>query len=201
MDWLRFAILGLLTAAVAQPGPARPAPTVGRPAPGFSIAGIDGKTYSLESFRGKWVVLEWYNPSCPHTRKHYESGNLPRLQREWTTRGVVWLMVSTNVRRERAAEFVRRQHVAATAILMDPDAATARAYRARTSPHMFVIDPGGVLVYDGAMDDSPTSEGADVSRARNLVVAALTDGMAGRPIATPTSQPYGCGVNTQETEK
>ena len=181
-------------AAVIQPAQLAPTLAVGATAPEFSNESTDRRTYSLSAFRGKWVVLEWYNPSCPFTRRHYEGGNLPRLQREWTKRGVVWLTVSTTVRAERAAEFARRQLAAATAILMDLDGATARAYHAKTSPHVFVINPSGVLVYNGALDDSPDSDGSGRPPVRNFVSAALADGMAGRPIATATSEPYGCTV-------
>jgi DsbC/DsbD-like thiol-disulfide interchange protein len=136
----------------------------------------------------------YVNPGCPFTQKHYGSGNMPRLQREWTAKGVVWLTVSTSAPAEKADAYAKVANGAATAILMDLKATTAMAYTAKTSPHMFVIDPKGALVYNGAIDDKPTPDPADVVGAKNFVAAALTEGVAGRPITTPTSRPYGCVV-------
>jgi peroxiredoxin len=188
------ASIGLLLAVVVLSSLVVSAARVGDQAPAFSNVGTDGKTYSLEALKGKWVVLEWYNPGCPFTQKHYGSGNMPRLQREWTAKGVVWLTVSTSAPAEKADAYAKVANGAATAILMDLKATTAMAYTAKTSPHMFVIDPKGALVYNGAIDDKPTPDPADVVGAKNFVAAALTEGMAGRPITTPTSRPYGCVV-------
>lgn len=167
---------------------------VGERAPTFSNVATDGKTYTLDGLKGKWVVLEWYNPGCPFTQKHYGSGNIPRLQQEWTGKGVVWLTVSTSAPAEKATAYAKAAHAAATAILLDLQATTAMAYGAKTSPHMFVINPDGVLVYNGAIDDIPTPDPADLAKAKNYVSAALTEGMADQPITTPTSRPYGCTV-------
>lgn len=145
---------------------------VGEPAPDFSNVDTNGKTQSLSALKGKWVVLEWHNPGCEFTQKHYNSGNMPRLQKEWTAKGGTQ-----------------------TAVLLDADAATARTYEAKTSPQMFVIDPKGVVVYNGAIDDKPTPDVEDVAGAKNYVGAALTEAMAGRPVTTPTSRPYGCAVS------
>jgi peroxiredoxin len=180
----------ILLAGLAVSAAAR----VGERAPAFSNVGTDGKTYSLDALKGKWVVLEWYNPGCPYTQKHYGSGNIPRLQKEWTGKGVVWLTVSTSAPAEKATAYAKAANAAATAILLDLQATTAMAYAAKTSPHMFVIDPNGVLVYNGAIDDIPSPDPADLAKAKNYVSAALTEGMAGRPITTPTSRPYGCTV-------
>ena len=170
-------------------------PTIGARAPAFTNSGADGKTYSLESLRGKWIVLEWYNPSCPFTRQHYDSGAMPQRQRAWTSKGVVWLSVSTTARIERAAAFARSKGSAATAILDDLEANTAIAYQAKTTPHMFVIDSKGVLIYEGAFDDRPDSDRASSSEGRNFVDDALTSAMAGRPVETPVTTPSGCAVH------
>jgi peroxiredoxin len=187
-------VIGLtfwLMLAIIQPADSA-GPAIGAPAPAFSNRGADGRTYSLEVLKGKWIVLEWYNSSCPYTRGHYDNGVLPTLQRWWTARGVVWLSVSTTARLERAAAFARSKQGAATTVLDDTEAVTARAYGARTTPHMFVIDPKGVLIYKGALDEPDTSVS---SGGRNFVSDALTQAMAGRSVETPVTTPYGCAVN------
>jgi peroxiredoxin len=183
-----------LTLAIIQPADSS-GPAIGAPAPAFSNRGADDRTYSLDGLKGKWIVLEWYNPSCPFTRGHYDNGALPTLQRWWTARGVVWLSVSTTARLERAAAFARSKQGGATTVLDDTEAATARAYRAKTTPHMFVIDPKGVLVYKGALDDGPQPDASVSAGGRNFVSDALTQAMAGRSVETPVTTPSGCAVN------
>jgi peroxiredoxin len=170
-------------------------PAVGAPAPDFSNVGANGEIHSLGALKGKWIVLEWYNPSCPFTRQQYDSGALPQRQRAWTSKGVIWLSVSTTARIERAAAFARSKGGAATAILDDLEAKTARAYQARTTPHVFVIDPKGVLIYRGAFDDRPEGDRASSPGRRNFVDEALTSAMAGRSVETPVTTPYGCAVH------
>jgi peroxiredoxin len=184
----------VLASAVVLAPYSMSAAQIGERAPAFSNVGADGKTYSLDTLKGKWVVLEWYNPGCPYTQKHYGSGNMPRLQREWTGKGVVWLAVSTTAPAEKALAYAKANGAMPTAILMDLQATTAKAYQAKTSPHMFVINPDGVLVYNGAIDDKPTPDPEDVPGAKNFVSTALTQGMAGKAISTPTTRPYGCVV-------
>jgi peroxiredoxin len=128
---------------------------IGGAAPPFSNVGGDGQSYSLASLKGKWIVLEWYNPSCPYTRQHYDSGAMPRRQRQWTSKGVIWLSISTTARIARAAAFARSKGGAATAVLDDLEAKTAVAYQAKSTPHMFVIDPKGVLIYKGLSTTGP----------------------------------------------
>lgn len=169
-------------------------PEVGTKAPAFANVGADGKTYSLEALKGRWIVLEWYNPSCPSTRRHYESGAIPQRQRAWTSKGVIWLSISTTARIERAAAFARSQRGAATALLDDLETKTALAFRAKTTPHVFVIDPKGVLIYKGAFDDRREGVGSSAA-GRNFVDDALTSAMAGRPVETPVTTPYGCAVH------
>jgi hypothetical protein len=134
-------------------------------------------------------------------KKHYGSGNMQKLQREWTARGVVWLSVISSApgkqgyqTPEQSRAYVAQQKAAPTAVLLDPEGKVGQLYAAKTTPHMFVIDPKGVLVYNGAIDDKPTSDPADVNGATNYVSAALTAGMAGQPVAVPASKPYGCSV-------
>ena len=190
MSWIAL----VLAIATAQPvGSA--GPTVGAAAPAFSNVGADGHTYSLESLKGKWIVLEWYSPSCPFTRAHYDSGAMPQRQRVWTSKGVVWLSISTSARIERATAFARSTGGAATALLDDLEAKTAMAYQAKTTPHMFVIDPKGVLIYQGAFDDRPESDRVSAPERRNFVDDALSSAMAGRPVETPVTRPYGCAVH------
>lgn len=192
--------LAVLGAVLSVSSIAVSAARVGQPAPAFSNVGTDGKTYSLDSLKGKWVVLEWYNPGCPYTQKHYDSGNMPHLQREWTAKGVVWLTVSTSAPADKASAFAKAKNASPTAILMDLGATTAMAYQAKTSPHMFVINPNGVLVYNGAIDDKPTPDPADVPTAKNLVAAALTEGLAGR-FPYRRAGRYGCVVKYPESSK
>jgi peroxiredoxin len=170
-------------------------PKVGAAAPAFSNVDASGQRYSLDVLKGKWIVLEWYNPSCPFTRQHYESGAMPKRQREWTSKGVVWLSISTTARIERAAAFARSRNGAATAVLDDLEARTAIAYHARTTPHMFVIDPNGLLIYQGAFDERAESGRAPVGEGRNFVDDALRSAMAGRRVETPLTAPYGCAVH------
>ena len=174
---------------------------VGAPAPTFTVADNKGQPHSLADYKGKWVVLEWHNEGCPYVRKHYGSGNLQKLQKEWTAKSVVWLSIISSApgkqgyqTAEQSQAYVAQQNAAPTAVLLDPEGSVGRLYTAKTTPHMFVIDPSGVLIYDGAIDDRPTTDLADVDGAVNYVAAALKAGMAGQPVATPVSRPYGCSV-------
>lgn len=184
----------VLAIAIGQTGGSA-RPTIGAAAPAFSNLGSDGQRYSLESLKGKWIVLEWYSPSCPFTRAHYDSGAMPQRQRAWTGKGVVWLSISTSARIERATAFAGSTGGAATAILDDLEGKTAMAYQAKTTPHMFVIDPKGILIYQGAFDDRPESDRVSAPGRRNFVDDALTSAMAGRPVETPVTAPYGCAVH------
>jgi len=174
---------------------------VGEPAPNFTATDSNGKAHSLSSYRGKFVVLEWHNQGCPYTKKHYDSGNMERLQKEWTQKGVVWLTVISSapgtqgyVTAEQENDYMRRMHAAPTAALLDPTGDLGHLYSAKTTPHMFIINPDGVLIYDGAIDDKPTPDQADIPTSRNYVSLALSEAMAGKPVGTPTSRPYGCSV-------
>ena len=175
--------------------------TVGQPAPAFSVADSNGTTVSLADYKGKTVVLEWVNPECPYVRKHYDSGNMQATQRAATAKGVVWLSVNSthasHVDFKKPAAMVawtQQQGAAPTATLMDGEGKIGRTYAARTTPHMYVIDAKGSLVYAGGIDDKPSANPADVKTAKNLVNAALADMAAGRPVAQPVTRAYGCSV-------
>ena len=144
-------------------------PRVGAAAPAFSATDSQGKTDALDQFRGKYVVLEWHNQGCPYTRKHYVSGNMQALQKEWTAKGVAWFTVISSapgaqgyVTPTEENAYVAKMHAAPTAVLMDPQGKLARLYAAKTTPQMFVIDPAGKLIYDGAIDNRPTPYPDDV---------------------------------------
>ena len=191
-------VFGLLITFVSMPVTAG---KVGEPAPGFTSIDNTGKTHSLEGLKGKYVVLEWHNQGCPYVAKHYNSGNMQKLQREWTGKGVAWLTVISSARGqqghvtgEASQQYVRQQKAAPTAVLLDESGEIGRKYGAKTSPQMVVINPDGIVIYNGAIDDKPTTDLADVQGAKNYVSAALSDAMAGRPVAVATSQPYGCGI-------
>lgn len=185
------ATLGLVAALAPPPAAAT---NVGEKAPAFTNVTADGKSYDLASLKGKWVVLEWYNPGCPFVRKHYESGNMPKLQQEWTGKGVVWLSVATTTPAAEAADYAKSKMGAASGILLDSQAATSIAFGAKTTPHMYVIDPEGVVVYSGAIDDNSSPDAREIPASKNYVAAALTEGMAGKKITTSATRPYGCGV-------
>lgn len=192
------------TMACAQDGTAvanGPALEIGQAAPAFSVADTNGQTHSLDQYRGKWVVLEWLNHDCPYVRKHYDNGVMQALQKKYVDQGVVWLSVVSSAPgkqghfpNERANELTKEKKAVADAVLVDSPGTVGRAYGARTTPHMFVINPEGNLVYMGGIDDKPTSRAADLKTARPHVDLALQEAMAGKPVSVPTSQPYGCSV-------
>jgi peroxiredoxin len=180
---------------------ANAAPRIGEPAPAFSGTDTTGKIWTLEGLRGKPVVLEWTNHDCPYVRKHYGAGNMQALQREAAAAGYIWLSVISSapgkqghVGPAEADALTRTRNAVPTAVLLDPDGAIGRAYGARTTPHMFIVDEQGTLVYMGGIDDRPTSDPADIDGAINYVRAALADRAAGKPVAQPVSRPYGCSV-------
>ncbi|HET6933616.1 MAG TPA: redoxin domain-containing protein [Candidatus Angelobacter sp.] len=174
---------------------------IGAPAPGFGQVDSNGKMHKLSDYRGKYVVLEWHNQGCPYTEKHYNSGNMQRLQKEWTGKGVVWFTVISSgpgkqgfVTPAQENEYLTKMKAAPTAVLMDPAGTLGHLYDAKTTPEMFVIDPQGTLIYQGAIDDRPTSDQADIAGAKNYVNAALTEAMAGKPVTEAATRPYGCSV-------
>lgn len=173
----------------------------GKPAPDFTGVDSNGKIHKLSEFAGKTVVLEWTNNGCPYVHKHYDSGNMQSVQADATARGAVWLSIISsapgkqgNVTGAEANKLTLDRKAKPTAVILDPTGAIGRAYGAQTTPHMFVIDGKGVLRYQGAIDDKPTASPESLRGAKNYVLAALTDLAAGKPVATPETEPYGCGV-------
>jgi len=170
-------------------------------APDFKGVDADGKAQTLSQYRGKYVVLEWANQGCPYDRKHYLSGSMEALQKQWTAKGVVWLSVISSAPGQQgyvtAAEekdYLQKMHAAPTAAILDPSGTIGRLYAAKTTPHMFVIDPSGKVIYQGAIDDKPTPDKADLKGAHNYVSAALDEAMAGKAVETAATRPYGCSV-------
>jgi peroxiredoxin len=174
---------------------------VGKTAPNFSLPDTNGKTHSLADLKGKYVVLEWYQPDCPFVRKHYRSGNMQALQKEYTAKGVTWLSIDSSAPGEegnypasKLNEISTQDSAARTALLLDPSGEVGRLYGAKTTPDMYVIDPSGILVYKGAIDNKRSTDLADVKTATNYVKVALEAVMAGKTVATTATQPYGCSV-------
>jgi peroxiredoxin len=174
---------------------------VGAPAPAFTATDSRGQTESLAEYRGKYVVLEWHNQGCPYTKKHYVSGNMQALQKEWTAKGVVWFTVISSapgqqgyVTASEENDYLGKMHAAPTAVLLDPEGKIGHLYNAKTTPQMIVIDPAGNVIYDGAIDNRPTPDVDDIRGADNYVTDALTEAMAGKAVATAYTRPYGCSV-------
>jgi peroxiredoxin len=185
----------LVSVAAAQ------AARVGTPAPQFTATDSHAQAHTLSAYRGKYVVLEWHNQGCPYTQKHYNSGNMEGLQKEWTAKGVVWFTVISSapgkqgyVTDAEENEYLARMHAVPTAVLMDPEGKLGMLYGARTTPEMYVIDPQGKLIYEGAIDDRPTPDEEDIKGADNYLNDALNAAMAGKPVATAYTRPYGCSV-------
>ena len=173
----------------------------GSPAPDFKGTDSNGVQHTLSEYRGKFVVLEWANKGCPYDQKHYLSGSMENLQKEWTAKGVVWLSVISSAPGEQGYvtpseenTYLKTMHAAPTAALLDPTSAIARLYEAKTTPHIFVIDPAGKLIYQGAIDDKPTTDQQDLKGARNYLNETLTTAMAGEPVPVASTRPYGCSV-------
>lgn len=179
---------------------------VGNAAPDFTGTASNGKTFRLSDYRGKYVVLEWHNNGCPFVRKQYNSGNMQNLQKHWTSAGVVWFTILSSapgkqgyVTASEENDYLAKMHAAPTAALLDPNGDIGHLYDAKTSPHIFVINPQGVLIYDGAIDDKPTPDLADVPGAKNYVSLALEDAMAGKQVEIAATRPYGCSVKYSDS--
>lgn len=176
-------------------------PKIGAAAPDFTAVDSNGRNHKLGEFRGKTVVLEWTNDKCPYVQKHYATGNMQKLQQDATGKGVVWLTVVSSAEGAPGAvdgaganKLTADRKAAPTAVLLDPEGTVGKAYDARTTPHMFVIDSEGKLRYMGAIDDKPTTENADVAGARNYVAEAIADVAGGKEVAETITRPYGCSI-------
>jgi peroxiredoxin len=170
-------------------------------APSFALTDTNGKQHNLAQYKGKHVVLEWVNLGCPYVKKHYASGNMQTTQRQAVAKGVVWLSICSSAKWKQghlsAADWneeIAERKMASTAVLIDENGEVGRAYGAKTTPHMYIVDPNGVLIYQGAIDDSPSTKKESLQGARNHVLAALDEALSGKPVTVAVTQPYGCSV-------
>lgn len=190
-----------LVAGLALSFSALAGPSVGQPAPPFSAVDASGKTVSLADFKGRPVVLEWTNDGCPFVKKHYDSGNMQSLQKTYTAKNVAWLtVISSAPGKQGHADGAKAQKLSAdrgaapSAVLLDDSGALGRLYDAKTTPHLFVIDGAGTLVYAGGIDSVPTADPADIAGAVPYLKNALDDVLAGKPVAAAKTKPYGCSI-------
>ena len=194
-------LLSALTCLASTSLFAADSPAVGSAAPDFSITDSKGKTQSVSQYKGKYVVLEWFNPECPFVKKHYGSGNMQKLQEEFTGKGVVWLSVDSsapgkegNLSPVEAEKKMTDWKTHSTALLLDQDGKAAQAYAAKNTPHMFIINPEGKIIYEGAIDSKASPNPADIPSSTNYVRVALDEALAGKTVSNPTTRPYGCSV-------
>ena len=194
-------ILITLTSLAATAVFALDPPPVGSAAPDFSLSNSKGETHSLSQYKGKYVVLEWFNPQCPFVKKHYGSGNMQKLQEEYASKGVVWLTINSSapgtwgaLTPEQTDQKMTEWKMHQTALLLDPEGKTGRAYGAKNTPSMVVINPEGNIIYEGAIDSKPTPNPADIPNSTNYVRAALDESLGGKPVTTAQTKPYGCAV-------
>jgi peroxiredoxin len=194
-------LLGLLASLISTALFAADSPPVGSTAPDFSVTDSKGKTQSVSQYKGKHVVLEWFNPECPFVKKHYGSGNMQKLQEEFTGKGVVWLTIDSsapglegNLTAEQAEKKIAEWKTKQSALLLDPDGKAGRTYGAKNTPHMFVINPEGKIIYEGAIDSKATPNPADIAGSTNYVKVALDESLGGKPVSNATTKPYGCSV-------
>lgn len=176
-------------------------PPVGSAAPDFSVPDTNGKTESLSEYKGKYVVLEWFNPECPFVKKHYGSDNMQKLQAEYTDKGVIWLTIDSNapgtegnLSADQAKRVMNSWKTRQTALLLDPQSKVAKLYGAKNTPNMVVINPDGKIVYEGAIDSKATPNPADIPSSTNYVKNALDESLAGKPVSNAQTKPYGCSV-------
>lgn len=200
MKKIVFAFAALLF-ALASVSPVYAALTTGEAAPDFSLPDTAGQNHSLAEHKGSYVVLEWINHDCPFVKKHYDSGNMQQLQTEYTAKGVVWYSVASSAPEkqghytaEQWNELSAEKKSAASGVLLDPDGAAGKLYGAQTTPHMFIIDPDGKLIYQGAIDSKASTNPADIEGSENYVKKALDEAMSGQPVSNASTKAYGCSV-------
>lgn len=191
----------LLAAALFATGTSHAAPAPGQTAPDFSLLDGAGRKHSLSEFQGKFVVLEWTNPECPFVKKHYNSGNMAKVQKAARDKGVVWLAIDSSaagkegfLTPDAAKAAAQKEYANCADLLLDADGAVGKLYGAKATPHMFVIDPKGTLVYAGAIDSIPSADPNDIAKATNYVQTALDEALAGQPVKTAATKAYGCSV-------
>jgi len=196
----KILILGMMLLFLA-PNILHAAVTTGQPAPDFTLTDTNGQSHSLSQFKEKYVVLEWFNHDCPFVKKHYDSGNMQALQKEYTSKDVVWLSINSSAagkegyyNAEQTNQMMKDKTAAPTAVLLDSDGKVGQLYGAQTTPHMFIINPDGILIYQGAIDDKKSTDPADISSSKNYVESALDAAMAGQSVSESTTKSYGCSV-------
>jgi peroxiredoxin len=174
------------------------------PAPDFVLFDTTGKQHILSTYKGSYVVLEWTNQGCPFVQKHYNSGNMQSLQKEFTGKKVVWLSICSSAKGKEGSmtaeewnKVIAEKNINATAVLLDSDGSVGKQYGAKATPHMFIINPEGVLIYQGAIDDRPTTDVADIKGATNYVRQALNEAISGKKVSVPTTKAYGCSIKYQ----
>jgi AhpC/TSA family len=177
------------------------AAAVGQAAPDFTLKDASGKTVKLSDFKGKHVVLEWTNPGCPFVRKHYNSGNMASTQKDAMDKGVVWLAINSTetassdyLEPAKLVAWMKERQSVPSATLMDESGTAGKAYGARTTPHMYIVNPQGQLIYAGGIDSIPSSRADDIAKATNYVKTGLSEALAGKPLSAATTQPYGCTI-------
>ena len=197
----RQMIRAAVSASIFVAAQAYAAATVGQKAPDFTLTDTVGKTVRLSDFKGKHVVLEWHNPGCPFVRKHYDSANMQALQKEANTKGVVWLAINSTetghpdyLAPPKLGQWMVQQKAAASATLMDENGSVGKSYGARTTPHMYLVAPNGLLIYAGGIDSIPSARTEDIKTATNYVRLGLNEALAGKPLSQATTRPYGCSV-------
>jgi len=195
-SWVATAVL-----AVGLSGFAGAAVEVGKAAPDFTLPASNGSNVSLASFKGKYVVLEWFNDGCPFVKKHYEPGNMQKLQETYAAKDVVWLTINSSAKGKQghtdakgAEELRAKWAIKSQATLLDSAGKVGKLYGAKTTPHMFIINPEGNVIYQGAIDDKDTTDSADIATSKNFVAAALDAALAGKAVETASTKPYGCSV-------
>jgi peroxiredoxin len=192
-----FAIFFIATNVHSTPA----VPTIGQKAPDFTAKDVSGKTVSLSDFKGKHVVLEWFNPNCPYVKKHYNSANMQGLQKEFTAKGVVWLAINSTDKEHvdylspaQLTSWGKEKAATPSTMLMDESGQIGQSYGAKTTPHMYIVNPQGQLVYAGGIDNKPSARAEDTKTATNYVRQALGEALAGKAITQAATQPYGCTV-------
>lgn len=198
-------LTALLTLAASTALFAADSPAVGTTAPDFSLTDSKNRPQSISQYKGKYVVLEWFNPECPFVKKHYAPGNMQKLQEEYTGKGVVWLSVDSSapgkegsLTPEQAEKKLSEWKGKQTALLLDSDGKVGKAYAAKNTPQMFVINPEGKIVYEGAIDSKATPNSDDIASSTNYVKVALDESLAGKPVSNANTKPYGCGVKYEK---
>ena len=191
---LAFFLTGLITPVFA-------AVEIGKPAENFTLTDTQGKTHSLSDFKGKFVVLEWYNPDCPFVVKHYDSNNMQTLQKDYTGKGVVWLSINSSAKGKQGhytpAEYNKiatDKKTAPTAVLLDHDGKVGKTYDAKTTPQIYIVNPEGKLIYQGAIDSKSSADAGDIANSENYVKATLDAALTGKAVTTSSTKPYGCSV-------